>query len=280
MNIFNMIKQFPDKKSCLDFLEEIRFKNGAYCPHCGSVRVKKRLTRWGCLDCKSAFTVISNSLFSHTKIPLQEWFVAISMIMNAKKGISSYELAREIDIKQKSAWYMLQRIRREMMNEDKPLLKGIVEVDEVYIGGRPRTNKGKNLRGRGTKKSPVIGVVERGGNVIAKFQRDLSGRGIGKFLKNAVDYGKTLLMTDEYGACNVLDKFVKRKVIKHKERYVDGDVHTNTIEGFWSLVKRAWYGTHHHYSEKYLPLYIAESCWKYNHRKSNDVFLDFMEGIF
>jgi hypothetical protein len=225
-------------------------------------------------------------MFQGTRVELQKWFLAISLIANAKKSLSSHQLARDLDLTQTTALYMQQRIRAEMgRNTPSALLQGIIEADECYIGGKPRKrNKRKddeppNKRGRGTKKTPVIGAVERGGEVMARVATDLSGRGILKFItRELVKTEESKLITDEYSPYKAIRSRMPHEVINHSERYVDGDIHTNTIEGFWSLLKRAWYGTHHHY--KFTPLYVIEACWKYNHRKTKNSFDVFLKGCF
>ena len=176
MDTLNLMKEFPDQESCLKFIEEKRWKHGVCCIHCGSEKVGRKnkhkiANGWNCYDCGSSFSATAGTIFHATKIPLQKWFLAISILSNAKKSISSCQLARELDMNQKSAWYMAMRIREKMSDNDE-LLKGIVEADETYVGGKPRT---KSKRGRGTNKSPVIGVVERGGRVVAKVMKVLSG---------------------------------------------------------------------------------------------------------
>lgn len=290
MNIFEVMERFPSQESCIEHLESIRFKHGAYCPLCGSVHVakkteKKHTGRWNCHDCKSSFKAVQGTVFHGTKIPLQKWFLAISIIVNAKKSLSSCQLARDLAMNQKSAWYMMQRIRAEMASKNDVLLQGVIEADETYVGAKPpksnkRDDDDNHPRGRGTKKSPVIGAVERDGNVVAKQQDDLSGKGILSFIINTIKSDDSLLITDEYKGYRVTDRYVERKVIKHQEQYVDGVVHTNTIEGFWGLLKRAWYGQHHHYRKQFLPLYVAEACYKYNHRKTIDVFDCFIREAF
>ena len=135
-----------------------------------------------------------------------------------------------------------------------------------------------NPRGRGTTKTAVIGVVERGGQVAAAVADDLTSSGVLTFIKNHIDPAGSLLITDEYRAYNVVRGVVKHAVIKHKERYADGMTHINSIEGFWSSLKRAWFGSHHHYSKNYTPLYVAEACFKYNHRKDRNAFGSFLAG--
>lgn len=176
---------------------------------------------------------------------------------------------------------MMHRIRAAMADDpaQSRLLHGIVEADETYVGGKPRKrnrhdDEPPRKRGRGTKKTPIIGAIERGGRVVAKpaQRRDLSARGLADFIRRNVDHGGTLLITDEYKGYRRIQETMFHATVNHGVEYANGSVHTNTIEGFWALVKRAWYGQHHHYSKKYMPLYISEACFKYNHRNAEDVF--------
>ena len=287
MDLIKVADRFSTQEDCLKFLEELRWGDEPCCIHCGSIRVGRKNHNhiedgWNCYDCGSSFSVIAGTMFHKTRIPLRKWFLAISIILNSKKSISSTALARHLDMNQKSAWYMEMRIRAQMVDDD-TLLKGIVEADEVYIGGKPRyrertKDRPKPKAGRGTNKASVIGAVARGGRVVAELAYDVSGRTIRKFLLSNIDKDETILMTDEYHSYNVMNNLVERHVIKHKEKkYVDGEIHTNTIEGFWSEVKRAFHGTHHWYSKKWLPLYIQESCFKRNHRHDKNLFMDFLE---
>ena len=292
MNLMTVFVRFPDQVSCFEHLERVRWGDNPHCPLCGSVSVapraeRHRIGRWNCHGCKSAFNVLSGTIFEKTKIPLQKWFVGIALIVNAKKSLSSCQLARDLELNQKSAWYLMQRVRAEMASKQgKILLQGIVEADETYIGGKPRKgnrrdNDGPGApRGRATRKTPVIGAVQRGGEVVAQVASDLSGRGVMRFINNVVDPLGSLLITDEYKAYRAVRKRVKHAVINHSECYAEGNTHTNTIEGFWSLLKRAWYGQHHHYTKKHTPLYVAEATWKYNHRSDGDAFGAFMRGCF
>ena len=258
MNLIEVIERFPDQESCIAHLERIRWRGTPVCPFCGCIEVKRkkedtvgRVGRFHCSACKASFKVTHGTVFHGTKIPLQKWFLAISLIVNAKKGLSSYQLQRDLDLNQKTAWYILTRIRAEMANKTNPIvLQGIIETDETYIGGRPRKkNKREDRepapRGRGTSKTGVIGAVERGGQVVAEVAKRLTGRDIMQFIRRVVNVKESELMTDEYHAYNALSSQLKHHVINHQEQYVDGDKHTNTIEGFWSLLKRAWYGSHH-----------------------------------
>ena len=289
MNLIEVMKRFPNQESCIEHLEGIRWQNSVYCPHCGSIDVVRkkevgigRIGRWNCHDCNASFKVTCDTVFHGTKIPLQKWFLAISLILNAKKSLSSYQLARDLELNQKTAWRMETCIRAEMTKKSSALLlQGIIEADETYIGGKPRKENKKDdrkptKRGRGTDKTPVIGAVERGGKVVAQVAEKLTGRKILEFIKRAVKIEDSELMTDEFHAYREIGRQMKHHVVNHSKQFVDGDVHTNTIEGFWSLLKRAWYGSHHHYKVEYTPLYVAEVCYKYNYRNHDSIFDKFV----
>ncbi len=289
MNLLSIFSKFPDQEACIEHLEKVRWAGDAHCPHCGATAVARkadggRLGRWNCYSCKSSFNVLAGTIFEKTKLPLQKWFLAIGILVNAKKSVSSFQLSRDLDMNQKSAWFMQQRIRAAMLTAERDLLQGIVEADETYVGGKPRKGNRRdddkpNKRGRGTKKVPVIGAIERGGRVIARVAEDLSGKGVLRFLRSVVDPRGTLLITDELAAYNAAREY-NRAVINHRRAYAEGATHTNTIEGFWSLLKRAWYGSHHHYGRKYMPLFVAEACWKHNQRRSENAFGTFIRGCF
>ena len=291
MNILSLIQRFPDQHACIAHLERVRFGDKPYCPLCGSTHVARKrqndvVGRWNCHDCKSSFNVLSGTVMQKTKIPLVKWFAAIALVVNAKKSLSSHQLARDLEMNQGSAWYLMQRVRSAMASDQASFLRGVVEADETYIGGKPRKRNNRKSRkpakrGRGTSKTAVLGAVERGGKVKAMVADDLSGRGILQFIQAAVDPEGSLLVTDEYRAYQVVRPFMPHLAINHGERFSDGsDGHTNTIEGFWALLKRAWYGQHHHYWKQYSPLYVAEATWKYNHRGDTDGFGSFLRGVF
>ena len=288
MNLIEVMERFPDQEACIAHLERIRWNGKAHCPHCGSVDVYKRnesdvgrIGRWNCQSCNATFKVTCNTVFHGTKIALQKWFVAIALIANAKKSLSSHQLARDLSLNQKTAWYIMTRIRAEMAKKGGALLQGIIEADETYIGGKPRkSNKIEDRepakRGRGTKKDAIIGAVQRGGKVVAQLATELTGRSILNFIRSYVNIRDSELITDEYKAYYLIGREMKHRIINHQEQFVDGDTHTNTIEGFWSLLKRAWYGSHHHYQTAYTPLYVAEQCYKYNYRNINSIFHKFV----
>ena len=289
MNLITIFRRYPDQEACIQHLERVRWGDNPTCPKCDSPKVAPkadgdRIGRWNCHACHASFNVLSGTIFQKTKIPLQKWFLAIGLMINAKKSLSSHQLSRDLDITQPSALFMQQRIRAQMATEQgEVMLQGIVEADETYIGGKPRkANRREDRkparRGRGTSKASVIGAIERSGKVVARVQDDLKGPGVLKFIREHVQPSGSVLITDEYQAYSSVRPMMQHAVIRHSEMYADGATHTNTIEGFWSLLKRAWFGSHHQYGKRQMPLYVAEACWKYNHRDDENAFGGFLRA--
>jgi transposase-like protein len=297
MTIIELFESFQTQEQAIEHLEKARWHGKPHCPYCGSFAVGRHasadrgMPRWQCRDCTRAFAVTVGTLFHGTHVPLRDWFLVLALMLNAKKSASAYQIARDLGKRRATVWSMMQRIRTAMAAdpEQERMLHGVVEADEVYIGGKPRKGNRRDddkptKRGRGTKKVPVIGVVERGGRVVARVaeQVDLSVKGINKFIARFVDANGSILITDQYSGYQDVSRTMLHAVVNHSVQYADGLIHTNSIEGFWSIVKRAWYGSHHHYSRKYMPLYIAEACFKFNRRKMGDAFnpaLDMFVGL-
>lgn len=289
MNIIEVFQSFQTQEQAIEYLEKVRWNGEPHCPYCGSLNcgrhasADRAMSRWQCRDCSRAFSVTIGTLFHGTHVPLRNWFLVLALMLNAKKSASAYQISRDIGMRRATVWSMMQRIRTAMANDpaQEKLLYGIVEADETYVGGKPRKGNRRDggtpaKRGRGTSKVPVIGAVERGGRVVAKVAEpgDLSAKGINKFIARFIDPDGTILVTDEYRGYDHVSQTMLHAVVNHSYEYADGPVHTNNIESFWALVKRAWYGSHHHYSRKYMPLYIAEACYKYNRRRSQTAFAD------
>lgn len=289
MNIIDLFRSFQTEDQAVEYLEDVRWHGKPVCPYCKGERIGRHASadregqRWQCRECKRAFAVTVGTLFHGTHMELRQWFLVLALMLNAKKSASAYQIARDLGIRRPTVWSMMQRIRTAMAADpdQERLLHGIVEADETYVGGKPRKGNKRdddtpNKRGRGTDKAAVLGVVERGGRVVAKVAKpgDLSAKGIAKFIGTHVDPAGTLLISDEYAGYNRVSETMLHAVVCHAREYAIGQTHTNTIEGFWALVKRAWYGSHHHYSRKYMPLYIAEACYKYNRRRSSNAFGD------
>jgi transposase-like protein len=286
MNILELFKSFQTQEQAVDHLEKVRWKGRPICPYCASAKVCRHVSgdragqRWQCQDCTRAFAVTVGTIFHGTHVPLKNWFLVLALMLNAKKSASAYQIARDLGMRRPTVWSMMNRVRIVMAADanQNALLHGIVEADETYIGGKPRKGNKRNgepaKRGRGTSKAAVMGVIERGGRVVAEpaVRNKVTGKSLAKFLAKFVDTDASLLITDELPAYHRMGQVMRHVRINHSERYVDGLIHTNSIEGFWALVKRAWYGSHHHYSRKYMNLYIAEACYKFNCRKSPDAF--------
>lgn len=280
MNIISIYKEFPTQESCIEHLEKVRWPNGPECPYCFSTQAarEKSQHRYHCNGCNTSFSVTVNTIFHDTKLPLQKWFLAISLMLNAKKGLSAKQLERDLEVTYKTAWYLAMRIRRAML-DDGELLSGIVEIDETYVGGKPRKGNKRgfdqpNKRGRGTKKIPVLGMVERGSDnkVRAMVQRDLTCNTLTELVRKRIDADFTMVVTDAYGGYAKLNQIVDHISIDHSVCYALGDINTNTIEGFWAILKRGIFGQFHKVSEKFLPFYLAEFCYRYNNRKNKGLF--------
>ena len=277
MNIVQVFEQFPTQEDCITHLEQARWNGEPTCPYCGSTNTARNQHRHRCYDCKTSFSVTVDTIFHHTHLPLQKWFLAIMLMLNAKKGLSALQLSRDLNVNKNTAWRIAMQIRKAMAQaEQRSLLTGIVEMDEAYIGGKPRKgnrrNDGRpNKRGRGTDKAPVIGAVERGGKVTAKAtaKEKMKGRHMRAFVRERVDASRASLITDEYKGYLGMSKVLPHAVIKHQDWYVDGDIHTNTIEGFWALLKRGMFGQFHSVSRKYLQCYVDEFCYRHNLRKAD-----------
>ena len=275
MNIVQIFEKFPTQASCIAHLEKARWGNTPRCAYCQSANTIRSAKRRFCYTCKTSFSVTVGTIFHHTHMPLQKWFLAISLMLNAKKGLSALQLSRDLQVNKNTAWRITMQVRKAMTQaEHRHLLTGIIEMDETYVGGKPRKGKkyddpnDKPKPGRGTKKAPVIGAVERGGKVSAKaVEKDkMKGRHLRSFIRERVDTANARLMTDEYKGYLGMDTVLPHDVIKHDEWYVDGDIHTNSIEGFWALLKRGIMGQFHHVSRRQLQRYVDEFCFRYNLR--------------
>ena len=282
MNIISVFEQFPTQESCIALLEKSRWPDGVTCPYCTSKRTAKCEHRHRCYACKTSFSVTVRTIFHHTHLPLQKWFLVVTLILNAKKGLSALQLSRDLKINKNTAWRITMQIRKAMREtEQRQMLMGIVEMDETYVGGKPRKgnrsdNDKSHPRGRGTNKTPVIGAVERGGRVTAKVTQKmkLKGRHLRSFVRERIQTDQAMLVTDEYSAYRSMDHVLPHAVVNHSQTYVDGFKHTNTIEGFWALLKRGLIGQFHSVTRRHLQRYVDEFCFRYNlrHFEQDDMF--------
>jgi len=284
MNIVKIYELFPTNNDCISHIEKVKWGDTPVCPYCKSSNqtpLKSEKKRYHCNNCNTSFSVTVRTIFHHTHLPLQKWFLAISIIINAKKGLSARQLGRDLNVNKDTAWRMAMKIRNAMsQTKQRNLLTGIVEADETYIGGKPRkgnsTGGGGNKRGRGTKKTPVVGMVERNGNIKARsfHNKPLTSKNLKALVRENIDIKNSTLFTDEYKGYFGIKNMMPHKTINHTVWYVDGEVHTNTIESFWALLKRGIVGQYHKVSARYLPKYIDEFCYRWNHRKdeTDDIF--------
>lgn len=270
MNIIQIYRQFPTNEDCLIYLEKIRWNGTPVCPYCKASKstVLPKENRHHCNNCNTSFSVIVNTIFHKTKVDLQKWFLALSLILNAKKGISARQLARDIEVNKNTAWYMGMRIREAML-QDRKMLSGIVEMDETYVGGK---NRKGSKQGRGTSKTPVVGIVERGGNVVASKVSNVTAETLSRLVRENVDLDNSTVMTDQFSGYARLKTFVNHESVNHSITWGVGNIHTNTIEGFWSLLKRGIMGQYHQVTARHLQKYVDEFCYRYNHRNNDLVF--------
>jgi transposase-like protein len=288
MSISEWEAAFPDDDACAAYLVAHRWPDGEVtCPRCSSVRVydlKTRKWNWECPDCRQGgayrFSHIAGTIFENTNKPLRQWFRVIHLMLTSKKGISALQVFRYMGFgSYKTAWYMCHRVRAGLANEDFRKLMGIVEVDETFIGGLAKNRhidkrgKGGGTGGIGSGKTPVVGAVERKGKVVARVINSVSGDVLKTFVRGAVSEKVSLLCADAWVGYRGLDAEFPHGVVDHgRGQYVVGAIHTNTIEGFWSIFKRGVVGTFHKVSAKYMPLYVAEFQFRYNNRDNKDIF--------
>lgn len=266
----DMQNDFPDDKACLDWLLNYRYPNGITCKNCGVVNAKHHYTAsrksYTCQWCGWHVSVTANTIFHKSSTPLTLWFYAIYLMAQTRTGISAKQLERELGVTYKTAWRMFKMIRGRL-DEDGDAFGsdgGDVEVDETYVGG---VRKGK--RGRGAaNKTPVVGAVERGGSVKAQVVSNTQAQTVLPFVEENVSKSATV-NTDEYAVYNTLARkgYAHQRVSHGKGVFVDGNSHTNSIEGFWAQVKNAVNGVHHGVGSEYLQQYVNEYAFRYNHRK-------------
>lgn len=290
MNYKEFRKLFPTEEKAIKYFIKIRYSEGIVCPHCGSHKVYPRSESpraYSCNGCDNSFSVFKGTIFEKSETSLITWFYAINMFLNAKKGISACQLQRDTGVTYKTAWRMLKQIRLAMGNEEmKEFMNAVVEMDETYVGGKPRKeNKTDddddkhNKRGRGTKKTPVVGVINRDTKQayckVALPDEDgkkLTGKQLLSVLEE-VCKNDNIIVTDEFKGYNILK--TKENLLHYIVNHSEGDfsdkkgIHTNSIESFWATLKRGIYGIYHHVSVDYLQNYVNEFCFRYNNRHSN-----------
>ncbi|HET9136616.1 MAG TPA: IS1595 family transposase [Candidatus Kapabacteria bacterium] len=294
-------KRFNTENDVVSYYISMRYDNDeVHCSHCGSVQVSQYRDRprfFQCNACNNSFSIFSGTIFQKTTTDLRKWFYAIHLFLNGKKGISGLQLQREIGGSYKTSWRMLKQIRTAMGNNkksDKKLFESIIEVDETYVGGKPRKGNtrtkssekkagerpNKNKRGRGSKKTPVVGLVDRETKqVTARVAlpnaegKKLTGKQLMEIIDETTSKDATIISDEfkSYGILKSQNSTREHIVIVHAQEFARGTVHTNNIESFWATLKRGMYGIYHQVSKKYLQQYVNEFCFRHNYRKE-DIF--------
>jgi len=287
MTFMEFLKKFPTEESAIDYFVAVRYEGVITCPRCGEVsgvyRHKRRVRYCECSKCNNSFSIFKGTIFEDTKLDIRKWFYAINIFLNDKKGVSACNLQRELGGSYRTAWRMLHQIRAAMGCEDTfKVFSKEVEVDETYVGGKPSI--GKSRRGRGTLKTPVIGIIERETKqvrakavVSSNFKEKLPIKlFLIPFIKKVTNEG-AVIITDDFKGYSILDdddEPYTHKTINHSSRvYSDGNgVHTNNIENFWSILKRSIRGVYHKTSPKYLQRYVNEACYRRNNGHDMSAF--------
>jgi transposase-like protein len=290
-SLFDLLDAFPNEQTCLDHLRSIRWRDGEFCPHCGDNRVYHFSDRktFKCGACRQRFSIKVGTIFEDTKLPLRKWFMAIWMLTNHPKGIASTTLAKDLKITQKSAWFVLHRLRHAARtNSFNAPLKGTIETDTTFVGGKEKNKHAADRTGGtqgGAGKAVVLGVIEREGELRAEHVADTKAKTVHGYVKANVEKGSAI-MTDEDRSFLGMDGHFDVHAVNHSAgEYVrmGGHVHTNSIESVWALLKRQIVGVHHWVSPKHLQKYVDEMAWRFNRRdlkvtpRMNDLFA-YVEG--
>jgi transposase-like protein len=280
MTLVDVINLFDTDEKCRELLVRLRWPNGVECLRCKGAVVELATAKqlFYCKECDYQFTVTASTIFNDSHLPLTKWFLATLLLCEARKGMSANQVKRTLGVSYKTAWYLCHRIRAAMKEADKPMLDGTVEVDETWVGGRERKGRGWNRPDN--NKEIVVGIRQRGGELRFFHASDVKAGTLAQYIKENVSTDVDVIVTDEYPAYPkaMIAAGIKggqHETIRHKDRvYVRGDVHTNTVESAFSLLKRGIVGSWHKISAKHLAAYLDEMTFRFNRRKKANLFLD------
>ena len=279
MTLVDVINLFDTDDKCRELLVRLRWPEGVQCLRCKMPVVELATAKqlFYCKECDYQFTVTASTIFNDSHLPLQKWFLATLLLCEARKGMSANQVKRTLGVSYKTAWYLCHRIRAAMKEVDQPMLDGTVEMDETYVGGKGR-GKGIHKRGRGTDKEIVIGIRQRNGDLRFFHAQDAKSGTLAQFIRDNVSTDVDVIVTDDYKAYPAAMRkatIASHETVNHSSgEYVRGDIHTNTVESAFSLLKRGIIGTWHKVSAKHLPAYLDEMTFRFNRRKNANLFLD------
>ena len=272
MNLMKLIEQFSDEDSCRAYLENLRWPNGMACPRCGSVKCYSSADQWKCESCDYTFSVTAGTMLHDTHLPLRKWMMAVYLMIEAKKGISALQLQRTLDVAYRTAWYLSHRIRAAVEDAYPMRLRGIVEIDETFVGGKVRG------KGRGYKenKAVVVGAVQREGKISLKVIQARDRATLHRFISEVTADETEAYFTDEWAPYDgIADENTRHETVNHSiEEWTRGEVHTNSGENIWSLLKQSIIGAYHRVSIKHLDAYLDELEWRFNNRDNPWLFRD------
>jgi transposase-like protein len=279
-NLVKLIEEFGCDEKCRAELERLRWPEGPICPRCKSTSISKvaKRNQYDCNVCRYQFSVTAGTIFNDSHLPLWKWFLCTYLICESRKGMSANQIKRTLGISYKTAWYLCHRVRAAMATAEKTMLYGTVEMDETYVGGRHQGHQHKPGHPECTKQI-VIGLRQRGGDVRFFHADDAKSGTLAQYIRENVSDDVDVIVTDEFnaypGAVKATGLTERHKTIKHKAKvYVDGEIHTNTVESAFSLLKRGIVGTWHRISAKHLEAYLEEMQFRFNRRNSPYLFQD------
>jgi transposase-like protein len=276
MTLTALVDRFRSEEKCRAYLEELRWPDGVRCPRCQSDKISRIVKRnqFDCDSCRYQFSVTAGTIFADSHLPLWKWFAAAYLIGESRKGVSANQLKRELGTTYKTAFYLTHRIRAAMKDENPIPLSGIVEVDETWVGGK-RRGLGRAYK---DNKTMILGAVERGGRVRLRVGKHNARRDLTGFIRQTIDPDAPRIMTDGwkgYVTADIADHNTTHETVDHHAgEWVRADVHTNTVEGVWSLLKRSIVGSYHQLSVKHLPAYLDEMAFRFNNRENPFLFRD------